>query len=167
MAAGVAHMADLCGYANRPFAFVFHYIRQRPISHAIILTAVLCAVGCSVGTQYGVKFLVDTLSNHKTADVWVAFGLVGALVGADNLLWRVAGWIANFAFVGVTGDLRRDLFRHLTGHSPSYFADRLPGTLVARVTATSNATLPRKTCSCGMCCRRAPRPSPPSRWSAP
>ena len=39
----------------------------------------------------------------------------------------------------VTGDLRRDLFRHLTGHSPSYFADRLPGMLTSRVTATSNA----------------------------
>ena len=62
-----------------------------------------------------------------------------ALIAADNLLWRVAGWIASFTFVGVTGDLRRDLFRHLTGHSPSYFADRLPGTLTSRVTATSNA----------------------------
>jgi len=41
--------------------------------------------------------------------------------------------------VRVTGDLRRDLFRHLTGHSPSYFADRLPGMLSSRITATSNA----------------------------
>jgi ATP-binding cassette, subfamily B, bacterial len=64
--------------------------------------------------------------------------LVG-LIAADNLLWRVAGWIASFTFVRVTGDLRRDLFRHLTGHSPSYFADRLPGMLTSRVTATSNA----------------------------
>jgi len=132
-------MADLCGYASRPLAFVFHYVRLRPMSHAIILAAVLSAVACSVGTQYGVKFLVDILSNHNNTDVWIAFCLLGALVAADNLLWRVASWIANFAFVGVTGDLRRDLFRHLTGHSPSYFADRLPGTLVARVTATSNA----------------------------
>ena len=35
--------------------------------------------------------------------------------------------------------MRRDLFRHLTGHSPSYFAERMPGTLTSRVTATSNA----------------------------
>ncbi len=41
--------------------------------------------------------------------------------------------------MGVTGDLRRDLFRHLTGHSQSYFANRMPGTLTSRVTATSNA----------------------------
>ena len=132
-------MPDLCGYAHRPLAFIFRYVRLRPLSHAIILSAVLAAVICSVGTQYGVKFLVDTLSNGASAGVWTAFLLLGSLIVADNLLWRVASWIANSTFVGVTGDLRRDLFRHLTGHSPSYFADRLPGTLTSRVTATSNA----------------------------
>src|SRR5271169_5568062 len=132
-------MADLCDYAGRPLAFIFRYVRLRPISHAAILTAVLAAVACSVGTQYGVKYLVDILSNHNGAGVWIAFGLLGSLIAADNLFWRLASWIANSAFVGVTGDLRRDLFRHLTGHSPGYFAERLPGTLTSRVTATSNA----------------------------
>ncbi len=132
-------MADLCEYANRPLVFILRYVRQRPISHAAILTAVLAAVGCSVGTQYGIKNLVDTLSHGVTTYVWAAFILLGALIAADNLLWRIASWISNFAFVGVTGDLRRDLFRHLTGHSPRYFAERLPGTLTSRVTATSNA----------------------------
>jgi ATP-binding cassette, subfamily B, bacterial len=132
-------MLDQCDYAKRPLAFVFHYIRLRPVSHAVILIAVLSAVACSVGTQYGVKFMVDMLSNHDGNGVWIAFALLGSLIAADNLLWRVAAWIANFAFVGVTGDVRRDLFRHLMGHSPAYFADRLPGTLTSRVTATSNA----------------------------
>jgi ATP-binding cassette, subfamily B, bacterial len=132
-------MADLCDYASRPLAFIFRYVRQRPISHAVILSAVLAAVACSVGTQYGVKYLVDTLSHGLSAEVWTAFILLGSFIAADNLLWRLASWIANFAFVGVTGDLRRDLFRHLTGHSPRYFAERLPGTLTSRVTATSNA----------------------------
>jgi len=132
-------MADLCDYAHRPFAFIFRYVRQHPLTHGVILGAVLAAVTCSVGTQYGVKYLVDVLSNHHSAAVWIAFAVLGSLIAADNLLWRVAGWIANYAFVGVTGDLRRDLFRHLTGHSPGYFADRLPGTLTSRVTATSNA----------------------------
>ncbi|HEY2529219.1 MAG TPA: ABC transporter ATP-binding protein [Xanthobacteraceae bacterium] len=133
-------MADLCDYASRPLAFLFRYVRRRPLSHAVILGAVLAAVACSVGTQYGVKFLVDTLSHGESDGVWIAFALLGSLIAADNLLWRIASWIANFTFVGVTGDLRRDLFRHLTGHSPAYFADRLPGTLTSRVTATSNAT---------------------------
>src|SRR5579871_853317 len=132
-------MADLCDYANRPLSFIFGYIRRRPISHAAILLAVVGAVACSVGTQYGIKYLVDTLSAGVAAGVWTAFALLGSLIAADNLLWRLASWIANFAFVGVTGDVRRDLFRHLTGHSPSYFAERMPGMLTSRITATSNA----------------------------
>jgi ATP-binding cassette subfamily B protein len=133
-------MDDLCRYAGRPLGFMFRYIRLRPGTHLIILTAVVAAVTCSVSTQYGVKYLVDTLSESQVGDdIWVAFLLLVSLIAADNFLWRLASWAANFTFVGVTGDLRRDLFRHLTGHSPSFFADRLPGMLTSRVTATSNA----------------------------
>src|SRR6516225_7347654 len=129
-------------YAGRPVAFLFRYVSARAKSHAVILLAVLAAVGCSVGAQYGLKILVDTLagnSHAEAASAWLAFLLLVALIGADNLLWRVASFVASYTFVAVTGDLRRDLFRHLTGHAPSYFADRMPGTLSSRITATSNA----------------------------
>src|SRR5436305_7313559 len=133
-------MDEAPGYVDRPFAFIFRYVRLRAVSHAVILAAVLAAVGCSVTTQYGVKHLVDTLTGSAAASaVWIAFLFLVCLIAADNLLWRLAGWIASFTFVRVTGDLRRDLFRHLTGHSPRYFADRLPGMLSSRITATSNA----------------------------
>ncbi|GGC87722.1 ABC transporter [Chelatococcus reniformis] len=107
----------------------------------MILVAVLAAVICSVSTQYGVKFLVDSLSVDPTTgpSPWPAFALLVAFIAADNFLWRIATWVSSYAFVGVTGDLRSELFRHLTGHAPSYFADRLPGVLTSRVTATSNA----------------------------
>src|ERR1700761_2301948 len=134
-------MDNLSGFAHRPFAFVLRYIRQRPASHLVIFSSVIAAVACSVGTQYGVKFLVDGLSKgpSQADQVWIAFALLMSLIAADNFLWRIAGWIASFTFVGVTGDLRRDMFRHLTGHAPSYFSDRLPGMLTSRITATSNA----------------------------
>jgi len=134
-------MDQLSGYAHRPFPFVMRYLRKRPIAHIVILSAVVGAVACSVGTQYGVKFLVDNLSAgpHGNGGVWAAFVLLMALIATDNLLWRVASWTASFTFVSVTGDLRRDIFRHLTGHAPSYFGDRLPGMLSSRITATSNA----------------------------
>ncbi len=132
---------SLSSYARRPIAFFGRYIRRRPIAHSVILAAVLGAVGCSVGTQYGVKFLVDVLAGGPAAhgEIWAAFTFLVSLVAADNLLWRVAGWVASSTFTAVTGDLRADLFRHLTGHSPAYFADRLPGMLTGRVTATSEA----------------------------
>src|ERR1043165_6603005 len=130
-------MDDLCRYSGRPFAFIFRYVRRRALSHGVIGTAVLAAVGCSITTQYGVKYLVDTLSSADRGNgVWFAFAFLVSLIAADNLFWRIAGFTMSSAFVRVTGDLRRDLFRHLTGHSPTYFANRMPGMLTARVTAT-------------------------------
>jgi ATP-binding cassette, subfamily B, bacterial len=134
-------MDNLSGYVRRPFPFVLRYLRRRRAAHVVIVSAVVAAVACSVGTQYGVKNLVDSLtagSSHASS-VWLAFAFLMSLIAADNLLWRVASWTASFTFVGVTGDLRRDMFRHLTGHAPSYFSDRLPGMLTSRITATSNA----------------------------
>src|SRR5207302_1788505 len=129
------------GYVRRPFPFVLRYLRRRRAAHVVILSAVVAAVACSVGTQYGVKNLVDSLTagSSHASNVWLAFAFLMSLIAADNLLWRVASWTASFTFVGVTGDLRRDMFRHLTGHAPSYFSDRLPGMLTSRITATSNA----------------------------
>jgi len=132
-------MDSLSGYSHRPFAFILRYVRQRPGTHLVILGCVLLAVACSVGTQYGVKYLVDGLSGGRSGPVWIGFVFLVSLIAADNLLWRVASWVASFTFPGVTADLRRDMFRHLTGHAPSYFSDRLPGMLSSRITATSNA----------------------------
>ena len=132
-------MDDFVGYRGRPIAFVSRYLRQHWLSHAVIVTAIAFAVLCSVGTQYGVKFLVDSLASGTPKKVWLAFFFLVAFIAADNLLWRAAGWVASTTFVKVTGDLRRDLFRHLTGHAPSYFCEQMPGTLTSRITAMSNA----------------------------
>ena len=98
-----ANLLVLTGYAASPLGFIFRYIRLRPISHVAILGAALAAVACSVCTQYGIKFLVDTLAAGANSAAWMAFFLLGSLIAADNLLWRVASWIANYAFVGVIG----------------------------------------------------------------
>jgi ATP-binding cassette, subfamily B, bacterial len=134
-------MENLSGYAHRPIAFVMRYVHKRMAAHLVIFAAVISAVACSVGTQYGLKNMVDSLAagpGHANG-VWLAFVILMTLIAADNFLWRIASWIASYTFVGVTGDLRRDLFRHLTGHAHSYFSDRLPGMLTSRITATSNA----------------------------
>src|SRR3982075_93995 len=134
-------MDVLSGYANRPLPFVLRSPRRRPAAHAVILTAVVAAVACSGGTKYGGKHLVDGLSAGPAhaGSVWLGFVFLMSMIAADNFLWRIASWTASFTFVGGTGDLRRHIFRHLTGHSPSYFSDRLPGMLTSRITATSNA----------------------------
>src|SRR5687768_13639049 len=131
-------MRDICSARQRPLAYLLHYVARRPIAHAAILCAVIAAVACSVSTQYGIKLLVDTLTTQLHSP-WTAFAILLSLIAADNLFWRVASLIASFTFVQVTGDVRRDLFRHLTMHSPSFFSDRLPAVLTSRITATSNA----------------------------
>src|SRR5262245_48341944 len=114
-------MENLSGYAHRPIPFVLRYLRKRMAAHLVIFAAVVSAVACSVGTQYGVKHLVDRLSagpSHANG-VWLAFIILISLIAADNFLWRIASWIASFTFVRVTGDLRRDLFHHLTAQRPT------------------------------------------------
>jgi ATP-binding cassette subfamily B protein len=133
---------DLPALRGRPIAFLFHYVRGHKTGHLTVLISVLLAVACSVSTQYGMKNLIDIVSQGReaaAAKLWWGFALLCGLVAADNLMWRVGGYAAHRTFVAVTGDVRRDLFRHLSGHSPSYFAERLPGALSSRVTATANA----------------------------
>ena len=132
-------MRDICNWRQRPLAYLFHYIARRPIAHGVILCAVIAAVACSVSTQYGIKLLVDTLTTQLHSP-WTAFAVLVTLIAADNFFWRLASWVASYTFVQVTGDVRRDLFRHLTLHSPSFFSDRIPAVLTSRITATSNAT---------------------------
>jgi len=125
----------------KPMAFLFRYIGLHPIGHAIVLTAVLIAVGCSVSTQFAMKHLIDVVSMGRESGatlVWSAFAILCALVAADNLMWRVAGYTAHRTFVAVTGDIRRDLFAWLSGHAPGFFASRLPGGLASRVSSSAN-----------------------------
>jgi ATP-binding cassette, subfamily B, bacterial len=127
---------------GRPLAFLYSYIRRHPSGHLTVLLSVLVAVTASVSTQYGMKYLVNIVAAGPQAAgnaVWGAFAALCVLVAADNLSWRVGGYAAHRTFVAVTGNIRRDLFRHLAGHAPSYFAERLPGALASRITSTANA----------------------------
>src|SRR5258706_423091 len=121
--------------------FLARYVRRRVFSHVIVLAAVLAAVVCAVGSQYAVKNLVDVLGTQHPATytLWSAVALLLALVAGDNLLWRLAGWVSTHAFVAVGGDIRLDLFDHLSGQGTRYFVERLPGALAGRITAAANA----------------------------
>ncbi|HWK45298.1 MAG TPA: ABC transporter ATP-binding protein [Stellaceae bacterium] len=130
-------------YASRgPARFLLHYVGRRLLGHLVVLIAVLAAVGCAIGSQYAVKNLVDVLSMGKPTDRQLAMAvtLLLGLVAGDNLLWRVAGWVATYVFVAVGGDLRLDLFKHLSGHGTQYFTDQFPGALAGRITTAANAS---------------------------
>src|SRR5580704_11262847 len=121
--------------------FLGRYVRRRFFSHLIVFAAVLAAVLCSVGSQYAVKHLVDVLGTHNPAStvLWGAVGILLGLVAGDNVLWRIAGWASTHAFVAVGGDIRLELFNHLSGQGTRYFVERFPGALAGRITAAANA----------------------------
>lgn len=141
-AAPAPQAGNLPSLRGRPLAFLASYVRRHPAGHLTVLLSVIVAVTCSVSTQYGMKHLIDIVAAGRDAAgtlVWGAFAMLCGLVAADNLSWRVGGYAAHRTFVAVTGDIRRDLFTHLSGHSPTYFAERLPGALASRVSATATA----------------------------
>jgi len=136
---GESPTSALLKYATRPVGFLLRYVRRHAFAHGIVLLSVLAAVACSVGTQYALKRLIDALSGSAADAAWMALALLAAVLSADNLLWRVGGWVAASAFPAVTADMRSDLFQHLGGHAPAFFAGRSAGVLASRVTATANA----------------------------
>ena len=135
--------AEVLRFAHRPVAYLMRHLRPHAGSHAAILAAVLGAVGCSVGANYAVKHLIDTLSGDPMAvastAVWTAFAILAGVITADNMLWRVGGWIAADRFPRATASMRAELFRHLSGHAPGYFANRSAGSLASRISATGTA----------------------------
>ena len=125
---------------RHPYRFIRKILGGYFWSHVTIALAVVGAVTCSVSTQYGVKYLVDALSDPaRHASVWTAFAILITLIAADNMFWRLAAWVGHSTFVNVSGSVRRKLFRHLTGHAPSFFSARSAGALTSRITSTANA----------------------------
>jgi ATP-binding cassette, subfamily B, bacterial len=129
-------------YASKgALRFLGRYVRRRFFSHLVVIGAVLAAVACNVGSQYAVKHLVDVLGTHNPPSpvLWGAVAILLGLVAGDNMLWRVAGWASTHAFVAVGGDIRLELFNHLSGQGTRYFVERFPGALAGRITAAANA----------------------------
>ncbi|MFC6142790.1 ABC transporter ATP-binding protein [Paraburkholderia silvatlantica] len=131
----------LIQYANHPVRLLWRYVAAHPYGHAMVLASITAAVGCALGAQFAIRNLVDALpaGHAHPARVVDAFLVIVALLFADNLFWRLAGLAGVRTFVAVTGDVRRELFGYLTGHSPAYFSNAQPGTLASRIAATANA----------------------------
>ncbi|MEA3087601.1 MAG: ATP-binding cassette, subfamily bacterial [Paraburkholderia sp.] len=132
---------EISRYAGKPIRLLWRYVGRRKTAHAVVLASVLIAVGCALASQYGIKNLVDALPAGRAHPDTVirAFAILVVLILADNLFWRIGGWIAARAFVAVTGDVRNEMFGYLTAHAPVFFADKQPGVLSSRVSAMANA----------------------------
>ncbi|TWA57812.1 ATP-binding cassette subfamily B protein [Azospirillum baldaniorum] len=126
---------------DRPGRFLLRYIRRRPWSFGGLFSVIVAAAGCAVAVQYGMKLLIDAMASpdRAAADVWTPLGLFLGFIAAENVLWRLGGWLGCRTVLATGVDMRLDLFRHLTGHSMRYFSEHLAGSLGNRIAATENA----------------------------
>jgi ATP-binding cassette subfamily B protein len=130
-------------FPQRPLLFFLRYVAHWPWHFTGLLVLVSGAAACAVAVQYGMKLLVDAMAapERSTAAVWWPLGLFIALIGIENVLWRLGGWLGCRTVVGVGVNIRLDLFQHLTGHPMHYFAEHFAGSLGNRITATAGAAV--------------------------
>ncbi|WP_207461371.1 ABC transporter ATP-binding protein [Azospirillum sp. SYSU D00513] len=126
---------------SRPVSFLMRYIRLRPWHFGWLFTIIVSAAGCAVGVQYAMKLLIDAMAatDRQAADVWTPLGIFLGLIAAENVLWRLGGWLGGRTVIATGVDMRLDLFAHLTGHSMRYFSAHLAGSLGNRISATATA----------------------------
>jgi len=134
-------MASSPPFPQRPVLFFLRYVARWPWHFAGLLALVIGAAACAVAVQYGMKLLVDAMAapERNAAAVWSPLIFFIALIGVENGLWRLGGWLGCRTVVGVGVDIRLDLFQHLSGHPMRYFAEHFAGSLGNRITATAGA----------------------------
>jgi hypothetical protein len=67
----------VAGFPRRPVAFLWHYVRRRPLLHFSALAAVLGAAVSACAAQYGLKLIVDAMAqaDGPTRALWVALAI--------------------------------------------------------------------------------------------
>jgi ATP-binding cassette subfamily B protein len=138
---GALSKAGVAAFPRRPIAFLWHYIRRRPLLHIAAVVAVLGAASCACVAQYGLKLIVDAMTQgvEHIGAVWRALAVFAGLLAGESVLWRFGSWLGYRAMLADKAEARLDLFDHLGGHSSRYFADLLGGALASRISSTGDA----------------------------
>lgn len=128
-------------FPRRPMAFLWHYIRRRPVLHAAALVSVLGAASFACIAQFGLKLIVDAMAGgpQQIARVWWALALFAGLLAGESMLWRFGSWFGYRAILVDKAEAKLDLFNHLSGHSSRYFSDRMGGALANRISSTGDS----------------------------
>ena len=131
----------VAAFPRRPIAFLWHYIRRRPLLHFGALASVLLVASCACAAQYGLKMIVDAMAQgvDHIAVAWRALAVFAGLLGGESVLWRLGSRLGYRAILVDKAEAKLDLFDHLGGHSSRYFTDLLSGSLANRISSTGDA----------------------------
>src|SRR6266700_2275875 len=71
-------------FPRRPVAFLWHYVKRRPILHAAAIASVLAAAAFACVAQFGLKLIVDAMAGgpQQIAKVWWALALFAGLLAS-------------------------------------------------------------------------------------
>src|ERR1700730_2490308 len=135
------HELGAAAFPLRPVAFLWHYVRRRPVIHVAAVASVLGAASFACTAQYGLKLIVDAMANgpQHIAAGWWALALFGALLAGESMLWRSGSWFGYRAILTDKAEAKLDLFNHLRSHSNVYFSDRLGGSLANLISAAGDS----------------------------
>lgn len=130
--------SSLPPFLQGPGAFIWHYVRSRPLHFSALALMVIGAAACAVYVQYVMKLLVDAMTGTRDGDAaWQALWIFIGFIAIESLLLRLSGWLGCRTTVGVGVDMRLDLFEYLNGQPMRYFAENLAGSLGQRITLTA------------------------------
>jgi len=125
-------------FLQGPGAFIWHYVRSRPLHFTALALMVIAAAACAVYVQYVMKLLVDAMTGARDGEAaWQALWTFIGFIAIESLLLRLSGWLGCRTTVGVGVDMRLDLFEYLNGQPMRYFAENLAGSLGQRITLTA------------------------------
>ncbi|MFC3608013.1 ABC transporter ATP-binding protein [Stutzerimonas tarimensis] len=125
---------------RQPLPFLWYYVANRPLHFSGLLILIIAAASCAVAVQYGMKLLVDAMSGEPGAvNVWLPLWLFLGLIVAENIFWRLGGWLGCRTVIASCVDIRVDLFRYLTGHPMRYFNEHFAGSLGNRISAVGGS----------------------------
>jgi ATP-binding cassette subfamily B protein len=128
-------------FPRRPVAFLWHYIRRRPVLHVAAVVSVFGAASFACFAQFGLKLIVDAMAEgaQHITKVWWALAIFAGLLAGESMLWRLGAWLGYRAILVDKAEAKLDLFNHLCGHCSRYFTDRLGGSLANRISGTGDA----------------------------
>jgi ATP-binding cassette, subfamily B, bacterial len=127
-------------FPRKPLAFLWHFIHSRPFIHVMAVISVVGAASCACLAQYGLKMIVDaTTSAGDIGRVWWALGTFLLLLAIESALWRAGSYFGFRAILLDKAAVKLELFEHMSGHSSRYFADRMGGSLVDRISSTGES----------------------------